>query len=283
MASIDSPEPLFTLVTGTGYTGRRILSMLPIDSVAGLSRSPIESDRHTWLFDVDSADNLPLELPARYAVIYMVPPAGDAPDKRLQRFLSLLSPERLIYISTTGVYGDYRGRTVTETSELRASNQRAARRVAAEELLSEWARRENFELVILRAPGIYGPGRLGIERIQAGVPVIAGDDANPGNRIHADDLARCCVAALSGDVPAGIYNVGDGDHRSSTAFTNEVARQLGLPAPPQISLAEAQAQFSRERMAFLSDARVVDTTKMREVLGVVPQYADAADGISASL
>lgn len=274
---------LFTLLTGAGYTGKRILSMLPVGAVAGLSRSAIDTDRQLHLFDLDSATSLPVEMPARYAVIYTVPPAGEPPDVRLQRFLSMASPLRFVYISTTGVYGDYGGRTVTETSELKPSNRRAAKRVAAEELLTDWSQRNDAELVILRAPGIYGPGRLGIERIRSGAPVIAEHDTNPGNRVHADDLARCCVAALSEDVPAGVYNVGDGDHRSSTAFTREVARQAGLPAPPEISLSKARRQFSSERMAFLSDSRIVDTTRMRDMLGVIPTYANPEDGIRASL
>lgn len=274
---------MFVLLTGAGYTGRRILSMLPADDVAALSRSQVDTDRRLFPFDLDSATELPLALPAHYAVMYTVPPAGEPPDERLENLLALVSPARFVYISTTGVYGDHGGRAVTESSELKATNPLASNRVAAEELLTSWSRQNDVALVILRAPGIYGPGRLGIERIRSGVPVIAEDDSNPGNRIHVDDLARCCVAALDENVPAGVYNVGDGDHRSSTAFTNEVARQLDLPAPPQISREEAERRFSKQRLAFLSDSRVVDTSKMRDVLGVVPCYANSEDGIRASL
>jgi nucleoside-diphosphate-sugar epimerase len=115
------------------------------------------------------------------------------------------------------------------------------------------------------------------------MPVLDERSANPGNRIHVDDLVQCCVAALSAEAPAGIYNVGDGDHRSSHWFSNEVARQLGLPAPPEISMADARQQFSPQRLSFMSESRIVDTTKMREVLGVTPRYADLEDGIRASL
>jgi len=276
---------MFTLVTGTGYTGRRVLDLLPVDSVMGLSRSAIDTDRPATTFDLDSASMLPIELPARYAVIYTVPPKGDAPDERLRRFLSMLAPApvRFIYISTTGVYGDCGGETVTEATPVNPSNERAARRVAAEALLAKWAGKNECELFILRAPGIYGPGRLGLERIQAGMPVLAEDDANPGNRIHVDDLARCCVAALSPGAPAGIYNVGDNDNRSSTWFTGEVARQSGLPAPPEISREQANKEFSPQRLSFMTESRRVNTTKMRSVLGVMPRYANPEDGIKASL
>lgn len=276
---------MFTLVTGTGYTGRRVLDLLPADSVLGLSRSAIATDRSVTIFDLDSASTLPVTLPARYAVIYTVPPKGDPPDRRLQRFLSMLmpTPARFIYISTTGVYGDCGGKTVTEATPLNPSNERAERRVAAEALLAEWAGKNQCELLILRAPGIYGPGRLGLERIQARLPVLSEDSANPGNRIHVDDLASCCVAALSPSAPAGIYNVGDNDHRSSTWFTGEVARQSGLPAPPEISREQANREFSAQRLSFMTESRRVDTTKMRSVLGVMPRYANPEDGIKASL
>lgn len=276
---------MFTLVTGTGYTGRRVLNMLPAESVSGLSRSVVDTDRPLQAFDLDSAPMLPVELPSQYAVVYTVPPQGNPPDDRLRRFLSMLrpAPARFVYISTTGVYGDCGGGTVTETTAVNPSNERAVRRVAAEGLLAGWAGANGSDMVILRAPGIYGPGRLGVERIRSRMPVLSGDDANPGNRIHVDDLARCCVAALSSNVPAGIYNIGDNDHRSSTWFTREVARQTGLPAPPEISLAEAREQFSPQRLSFLTESRRVDTTKMREVLSVTPRYANPEHGIRASL
>jgi nucleoside-diphosphate-sugar epimerase len=91
------------------------------------------------------------------------------------------------------------------------------------------------------------------------------------------------VAALATDVPAGVYNVGDNDHRSATWFSGEVARQLGLPAPPQIGREAANQQFSPQRLSFLMESRRVDTAKMRRVLGVTPRYANPEDGIRASL
>jgi nucleoside-diphosphate-sugar epimerase len=276
---------MFTLLTGTGYTGRRVLDRLPAESVMGLSRSALSTDRPLAIFDLDSVSELPVTLHTPYAVIYTVPPKGAPPDGRLQRFLSMLvpAPARFVYISTTGVYGDCGGKTITETSPLNPSSERARRRVAAEVLLAEWADGHDCDLIVLRVPGIYGPGRLGIDLIRAKTPVLAENIANPGNRIHVDDLATCCVAALSSLVPAGIYNIGDNDHRSSTWFTAEVARQLGLAGPPQISRELAAEQFSAQRLSFLSESRRVDTTKMRRVLGVLPRYANPEEGIRASL
>ena len=271
---------MITLFVGAGYTGSRVLECLP--EALGLGRSRPGDER----LDLDRDERLRITPPRQYAVIYSVPPAPDqAGDPRLARFLALLPhpPARIIYLSTTGVYGNREGQRVDESSEPHPESAHTERRLAAEQMLAEWCTGSGTTAVVLRVPGIYGPGRLGTNRIRNAMPVIRDEDANPGNRIHVDDLAACCIAALSTDVPDGIYNVGDGDHRSGTWFTNEVARQAGLPAPPAISMAEAQETFSPMRLSFLRESRIVDTTRMREVLGVTPKYGDAADGIAASL
>jgi nucleoside-diphosphate-sugar epimerase len=265
-----------TLVVGVGYLGGRFCNAFS-DDVRRLTRPD---------FDLDVTTKLPFELPDVYSVLYTVPPSNDSPgDVRLERFLATLTPapRRFVYISTTGVYGDHRGALVDETTPANPASEHAARRVAAETALADWAAGSGTGLVILRVPGIYGPDRLGIERIRAGTPMLRDEDAGPGNRIHVDDLVRCCIATLESDAPPGIYNVGDGDHRTSTAFTGEVARQAGLPPPPTITMVEAERQFSPMRLSFLRDQRRVDTRKMREILKVSPRYPDAEAGIAASL
>ena len=271
---------MITLFVGAGYTGARVQKRLP--DVIALGRSRPGKAR----LDLDEDERLRIELPEEYAVIYSVPPADNQPgDPRLARFLALLPhpPARIVYLSTTGVYGNRNGERVDEKSRPRPESARAERRLAAEQTLAEWCTGRNTAVIVLRVPGIYGPGRLGTDRIRAATPTLEEKAANPGNRIHVDDLATCCIAGLSPDVPDGIYNVGDGDHRSGTWFTSEVARQAGLPPPPAISFEDAQKTFSPMRLSFLRESRIVDTTKMRGVLGVTPKYSNAADGIAASL
>jgi len=271
---------MLTLVIGTGYTGGRVRKRL--HGAFGLSKSPPGSFEASASFDLDTATSLPIELPDIYRVIYTVPPAGEPGDDRLQRFLKLLdtAPQSFVYISTTGVYGDCGGAKIRESAAVNPGTLRARRRVAAESQLTRWAAASGSRLTILRSPGIYGPGRLGEERLHSKEPVLSDADANPGNRIHVDDLASCCCVAL--DAPAGIYNVGDGDHRSATWFASEVARQLGFPEPRQVSREELAQNISPLRLSFLSESRQVDTRKMREVLGFMPTYTNAADGIRAS-
>lgn len=257
----DTNPSLRTVIFGVGYTGSRLLHEL--DNASGVSRG-------------QSPD-----CSSRYNVVYTVPPV----DGYLDTSLSKLDPppQRFVYLSTSGVYGDLGGALVSETADRAPASDRAKRRAAAELQLEEWARTHAVELVIFRVPGIYGPGRLGIQRIEEATPVIAEEDAGPGNRIHVDDLVRCCIAALHQRTPAGIYNVGDGDSRSSTWFAMEVARQCGLPPPPTVSRADAEKTFSAKRLSFLSESRRLDLRKMRDILGVIPQYRDAAQGITASM
>lgn len=271
---------MITIVVGAGYTGRRVAGRLADVMVLGRS---IAGDRH---LDLDSEGKLLIDLPADFSVIYPVPPASDQNgDPRLRRFLDLLPlrPARIIYLSTTGVYGNRDGAIVDESAEPKPESRQAERRLAAEALIQDWCAAGDSDPVILRVPGIYGPGRLGTDRLRKAMPILAEEDANPGNRIHVDDLASCCIAALSTDVPAGIYNVGDGDTRTTTWFMNEVARQAGLPPPPTVTREEAEKTFSAMRLSFLRESRRVDTRKMREVMGVVPRYINPVDGIRASL
>ena len=269
---------MFTLIAGTGYTGRRVLERLPVDQVLGLSRSAIDTDCLFERIDFDALDALPVLPPGDFAVLYTCPPGGNV-DQRLRRFVAALprEPARFVYISTTGVYGDCRGAMVTEESPVNPDSRMSKSRVDAENFLRAWTNR----LVILRVPGIYGPGRLGVDRLAAGEAWLQESEANPGNRIHVDDLVACCIAALSAETPAGIYNVGDGDYRSATWFAREVARQAGLPAPREISRAQAAREFSPMRLSFLAASRQVDTAKMREVLEVRARTPEA--GIRDSL
>jgi nucleoside-diphosphate-sugar epimerase len=188
----------------------------------------------------------------------------------------------LLYVSTTGVYGDAAGRRVTEDTPVAPTTDRARRRVAAEGLASRWCERHGIRCVILRVPGIYGPGRLPLDRLRRGEPALRPEDAGPGNRIHVDDLASACAAGLERPV-TGIFNVTDGDPSSTTVFLQSTAELAGLPPPPLVPLAEAGARIAPGMLSFLVESRLVDNRRMREVLGVEPAYGRCADGIAASL
>jgi nucleoside-diphosphate-sugar epimerase len=283
------------VLAGCGYVGERLarrreslcLARTPARAAA-LREAGLEALR----FDFDdfrAGAAMPEPLRTRLddaAIVYLAPPpdAGTT-DPRLASFLDAIStaqPRGLVYLSTTGVYGDAGGAAVDENTPTAARSDRARRRVDAEAQLQRWCAAHGLRLAILRVPGIYGPGRLPLERLRRREPVLRLDDAGPGNRIHVDDLATACLAALDG-AHAGVFNVGDGDHASTTQFVLSLAQLTGLPEPPQITRAEARRRLSPAMLSFMEESRRVLTTAMREVLGVQPRYARHEDGLRASL
>jgi nucleoside-diphosphate-sugar epimerase len=138
-------------------------------------------------------------------------------------------------------------------------------------------------VIVLRVGGIYGPGRLPIERLRQALPVLRPEESLPGNRIHADDLAAACVAAGERGRADAIYNVSDGQDSTMTEYFFAVADALGLPRPPTVSLAEARGRLSQVMLSYLTESRRLDNRRMREELGVVLQYPDLASGLRSCL
>jgi nucleoside-diphosphate-sugar epimerase len=283
------------LIVGCGYTGLRLARRLhPRWRVSATARSAgAAMGLAAAGISVVRADlDVPLEpgslaqVADGTAIAYLSPPPDTgATDPRLANFLAALGPARpsvLLYMSTTGVYGDTRGETVTEDSPLAPSNDRSRRRVAAEAAARTWCDARGVRCVVLRVPGIYGPGRLPLDRLQRGEPALRPEDAGPGNRIHVDDLVTACVAALERPV-SGAFNVTDGNPATTTEFLQRTAAVAGLPAPPLVALAEAHGRISAGMLAFLQESRTVDNRRMREELGVEPRYAHLDAGIAASL
>ena len=186
-------------------------------------------------------------------------------------------------MSTTGVYGDAGGALVDESTPVRPLTDRARRRVSAEEMTRVWCHERHVRRVVLRVPGIYGPGRLPIGRLQKCEPVIRSEEAGISNRIHVDDLVSACEAAILNREARGVYNTTDGSSISSTEFIDRVAQLTGMPRPPRVSMEEAQLTFSPERLSFLNESRRVSNERMLKHLGVKLQYTDIDAGIRASL
>lgn len=282
------------LIAGAGYTGDRLAARLVREGhrVALMSRHPAARTGATPMpvdLDAPLADGriAAWAQGAPVALVYLVPPADDdaSEDARLQGLLKALgtTPVRVVLASTSGVYGDQGGKLTSESTPVNPQTLRAKRRVRLERTLSHATETSDSVSVVLRIAGIYGPGRLPIAAIQRGDPIIASDEAGPGNRIHVDDLVTICIAALQHPAPPGVVNVADGDHTSSTDFTLAVADMAGLTAPEQVSRAEAQQRLSAARLSFLNESRLLDTRTLRELLRVTLAYPSHRDGIAASL
>jgi nucleoside-diphosphate-sugar epimerase len=281
-------------IIGCGYTGSRLATHW---LASGCRVSGFATRNETLArIAATGADAISLDLDSHvgdrvdldgHLVYYSVPPAPDGPtDARLERFLDRIVglPARLIYLSTTGVYGDCEGAVVNEATPPKPRTARAVRRLAAETTLLRWADSHATSWCILRIPGIYGPGRLPIDRLKRGDPAIDPREATPGNRIHVDDLVTACVAAgRASSAHRRVYNVTDGSDNSLTDYLQRVASLLGLPPPPLVSRATAHATFSAMSWSFLGESRRVDNRRMLDELGVVLAYRDLDAGIRASV
>ena len=208
------------------------------------------------------------------AVLYLAPPPTSGhTDPRLRALLAALSkrtpPKRVVYASTTGVYGDCRGELVTETRPLNPGTDRARRRVDAESHLRAWARATGARASVLRIPGIYASDREGgrpQDRVTRGTPVLAAEDDGYTNHIHADDLARACIAALWRGKPRRVVQVCDDSDMKTGDFYDLVADLSGLPRPARVTRAQAGEAFTPAQWSFLNESRRLSNARMKREL-----------------
>ena len=240
----------------------------------------------TLVGDLDYQEDTP-EIPLHgQQVFYFTPPQGGGKsDYRMRNFCRRLSaentPGKVVYISTSGVYGDCGGDIVTEETPINPQTARAQRRASAESQLQEQAQRLGFALVILRVTGIYGPGRLPVARVMQGHPVLKPEEASFTNRIHALDLVQICLAAMARAEDGDIYNVCDGQESTMTEYFTAVADMHKLPRPRQISMAVAEQEMNPLMLSYLKESRRMSNRKLKEQLGVELLYPTLAAGLKA--
>ncbi len=217
-------------------------------------------------------------------IIHLAPPRNEGEsDQRTQNLTAILPDKsRLVYVSTTGVYGDCGGALFDETRLVRPQNARARRRVAAEATLRAWARRTQSCLSVLRVPGIYAADRLPIERLQKGTPALTEQDDVFTNHIHADDLAQLIKLALFRAAPNRVYHAVDDSGLKMAAYFDLVADAFGLPHPPRLSRVELAQQVSPVLLSFMSESRRMHNLRIKQELGARLCYASVAEGVSAA-
>ena len=283
------------LIIGCGDIGQRVARLALADSasVHGLVRSAERAaglERlgiHPVIGDLDDPETLTGLLTKGATVFYLAPPpGGGGTDPRARNFCAAVppgeEPRKLVYMSTSGVYGDSGVDLVTEETPPNPQTARGKRRLDAETAFREWGKQRGVAVVILRVTGIYGPGRFPVSQLAGGQPVLFEEIAPLTNRIHQDDLARVCLAAAVKGEDGDIFNVSDGHPTTMTRYFNAVADLLGYPRPRQVSPEEARQVMSPLMLSYMAESRRMDNRKMLSKLGVKLLYPDLEAGLKAS-
>ena len=285
------------LIVGCGDVGLRVLRLLRgryrvlaltssverVDSLRAAGAVPL-------LGNLDAPGTLGRLAGLADAVLHLAPPpSAGRSDPRTAALLAALGrgggAPRLVYGSTTGVYGNAQGAFFDECRPPAPATDRAWRRVDAERRVREHARSHRARATVLRIPGIYALDRTGgspVERVARGVPVLVPADDVHTNHIHADDLARACVAALVRGGNQRVVHVSDDSRLSMAEHYTEVARLAGLPAPRRITRAEAEATMSPMALSFLGESRQLDNRRLKNELRLRLRYPTTADALSAA-
>ena len=287
------------LIVGCGDVGLRVLRQLGGRmQVLALTSSPSRVPALRAAGAVPLAGDLDVPSSLRRLaglatrVLHLAPPpAGEAAGSRDGRTLALThalrrrSPPRAwVYGSTTGVYGDCGGARIDETRRLLPGTLRAQRRVDAERIVRHLGRSAGVRATILRIPGIYAPDREGgtpRERLVQAVPVLRAEDDVYTNHIHADDLARACIAALFRGRPQRVVHANDDTDLKMGDYMDLAADLYGLPRPPRIDRDEAQRRMPPQRLSFMNESRRLDNTRLKRELKLRLHYPSVREGLTS--
>lgn len=273
------------LVIGCGDIGGRIVARLAARfRIVALTSSPerVRSLRAAGVVpivgDLDRRRSLARLAGFRSRVIHLAPPPESTGrrDPRTRALLAALRrrPDRLVYVSTTGVYGDRAGDRVDEATPAAPASDRAWRRLDAEHAVRA------AHGSVLRAPGIYAHDRLPLARLRSGAPALAPQDDVCSNHIHADDLARICIAALFRGGRGRVYNAVDRSQLKMGEYFDLVADRCGLPRPPRLPRAQLRAAVSPMMYSFMSESRRIIGRRVEGELRLRLAWPTVADTLA---
>ncbi|MFM0736521.1 SDR family NAD(P)-dependent oxidoreductase [Paraburkholderia xenovorans] len=202
--------------------------------------------------------------------------ANIVPD-RVRWTAASRAPVRLVYASTTGVYGDCGGAWIDETRATRATNPRATRRVSAERQLRRATVRRVVSASIARIPGIYAGNRLPLARLDKRTPALIDADDVYTNHIHADDLAAILVRMATHGRPARVIHASDDSALKMGEYFDVVADAFGLERAPRITRVEAEQQIEPTLLSFMRESRRLVNRRLKEELRVRLRYPSVED------
>lgn len=278
------------IILGCGFLGNYLCRLLDskqhsplciVRSEASL-KNLLESGDHAEILDLDShCSALTFDLSNRDVYYFAPPSSTDLYDHRIDQFLELCRlspPNKIVYISTSGVYGNCNGNWVDESQPLKPISDRATRRVYAETALKNFCQSAPTKYVILRVGGIYGRERLPIQRLN-NITVICPEEAPYSNRIHVADLAKICHAAMVKSIDNEVINVADGHATSMSDYYYKIADYAGLPRPPCVPLAQANEKLSASMLSFINESRRLSIKKMQVLLNVKLDFPTLEQGL----
>ena len=296
MPALRKPSSPTLLVVGCGDIGMRVLRLLrgrwrllALTSSAGRCEALRQAGAVPLLGNLDRPTTLARLSGLADAVLHLAPPAPQAAtDLRTAHLLQALARggrvKRLVYGSTTGVYGDAGGASFDETRAVAPATDRARRRVDAEARLRAFGRDFGVMVSLLRIPGIYAgdrPGGHPRDRLARGSPVLRVEDDVYTNHIHADDLARACVAALYRGMPQRVVNVCDDTDLRMGDYFDLAADLCGLPRPPRIARDQAASVLSPMQLSFMAESRRLQNRRLKLELGLRLRYPTVEQGLMA--
>jgi nucleoside-diphosphate-sugar epimerase len=202
--------------------------------------------------------------------------ANIVPD-RVRWTAAPRAPVRLVYASTTGVYGDCGGAWIDETRITQPANGRAKRRVSAEQQLRRATMRGVVAASIARIPGIYAGNRLPLARLEKGTPALIDADDVYTNHIHADDLAAILVRLVTHGRPARVIHASDDTSLKMGEYFDVVADAFGLERAPRITRADAEQQMEPTLLSFMRESRRLVNRRLKEELRVRLRYPSVED------
>jgi len=278
---MTSPQSLL-FVFGLGYSALQLAERLSPQGwrVAGTVRTAGKAaalrergiDAQVW------AGEGPVAVPDGAHWLVTLPPGRSGCPAALAAGARAAGAASIIYLSTTGVYGDLKGGWAFEWTPVRPTSPRASARVLAE---TQWLEASHGRARLVRLPGIYGPGRSPFDRLREGAAQRVIKPGQVFSRVHVDDIASGLEALLLHPVATGAFNLCDELAAPPQDVTAYAAELIGLPPPPEIAIEDAA--LSEMALSFYAECKRVSNARAKAALGWRPQFPTYREGLEAIL
>lgn len=280
-----------TLILGCGYTGLVLAQALTFAGrpVVGTTRSDTRASvirsrgAKPLLLDMEDLSGLDRLRGRVEAVVSCVPPRrredGTFEDHHGE-LLERVGSDHLrafVYVSSTSVYGDQGGATVTEQTPCTPDSPRGEARLRVEREVLQ----SGLPAMVVRPSGIYGPGRSQLHRIASRRYRLVGEGAAITNRIHVGDLSAILQAALERGEPGQVYLASDARPVSQREVADWIVDRWDLPAPVTMPIAEAKIRLGLDVFRMITASKRLDSSHTLEALGVTLRHPDYRHGLEA--